>query len=218
KIEEGPTSSRIPSSSGRRYGEGYYRGLGGIARTLKSIGLIPRADDYTTACRRICGMIPEKLPTVRELEVMADATGLKTESAGEYLTCRYGKPGRQRKHVVLVITVDVKRRKLLSADAYVEGRGRSEAKTAAKMLAEVREKGKRVKRFYGDGAYDTNLVLSSLRDAESAVKIRTNATTYRSRGCKRRRDEVRKYHSLGYKRWKEQTGYGKRWGLRASFG
>ncbi|MFQ1020787.1 hypothetical protein [Tardisphaera saccharovorans] len=45
--------------------------------------------------------------------------------------------------------MDVRRRKLLAVDAYVEGRGHSEAKTAVKMLAGVREKGKRVKRFYG---------------------------------------------------------------------
>ncbi|MGC8632358.1 MAG: hypothetical protein ACP5UI_01075 [Thermoprotei archaeon] len=79
----------------------------------------------------------------------ADGTGLKTGSAGGYMTYRYGRPGRQKKHVVLVITVDVRRRKLLSADAYIEGKGDSEARTAAKMLAEVREKGKSVRRFYG---------------------------------------------------------------------
>ncbi len=66
------------------------------------------------------------------------------------------------------------------------------------MIAEVRKEGKTVKRFYGDGAYGTNLVFSSLKDAKSAVKIRENATTDRSRGSKRRRDKIRKYHSLGY--------------------
>ncbi|MFQ1021006.1 hypothetical protein [Tardisphaera saccharovorans] len=173
--------------------------------------MILRTDDCTIAWRRISGMVPEiRLPSAKELEIAADGTGLKTGSAGEYLTYRYGRPGKSRKHVLLVITVDVKRRKLLSADAYIEGRGHSEARTAVTMVAEVREKGKSVKKFYGDGAYDANLVFSSLRDAESAVKIRTNATTYRSRGSKRRRDEVRRYHSLGYKRWKEQTGYGRR--------
>ncbi|MGC8670973.1 MAG: hypothetical protein ACP5SK_04110 [Thermoprotei archaeon] len=33
----------------------------------------------------------------------------------------------------------------------------------------------------------------------------------------RRRDEIRKYHALGYKRWKEQTGYGKRWAVEGFF-
>ncbi|WP_449462589.1 transposase [Tardisphaera miroshnichenkoae] len=195
-----------------------YRGLEGIACALKSLRIIPRADDYTTAWQGISKMVPEiKLPSASELEVAADSTELKTGSAGEYMTYRYGKPGKKRKHVVLVITVDIKRRKLLGVDAYVEGRGRSEARTAVKMLANIRKKGKTVKKFYGDAGYDTNPVFSSLKDAESAVKIRENATTDRSRGCRRRRDEIRRYHSLGYKRWKEQTGYGKRWAVEGFF-
>jgi len=195
-----------------------YRGLEGIARALKAFHLIPRADDYTTAWHRISKMVPEiRLPSAKELEIAADGTGLKTGSADEYLTYRYGRPEKTKKHVLLVITVDGKRRKLLSADAYIEGRGHSEARTAVTMVAEVRERGKRIKRFYGDGAYDASLVFSSLRDAENAVKIRTNATTYRSRGSKRRRDEVRRYRSLGYKRWKEQTGYGRRWAVEGFF-
>jgi len=83
--------------------------------------------------------------------------------------------------VVLVITVDARRKKLLSAAVYVEGRGHSEARTAVNVLANIREKGKRVKGFYGDGAYDANLVFFSLKEADSAVEIMTNATTYRSR-------------------------------------
>jgi hypothetical protein len=88
------------------------------------------------------------LLSAKELGIAADGTGLKTGSAGEYITYRYGKPGRQRKHVVLVIT-GVNRRKPLGADAYVEERGHSETRTAVKMIAGIREKGKRVKRFYG---------------------------------------------------------------------
>ncbi|MGC8674589.1 MAG: transposase [Thermoprotei archaeon] len=149
-------------------------------------------------------------------KVAADDTGLKTGSAGEYLTYTYGKPRKHKKHVVLVITVDVKRRKLLSADAYIEGRGHSQVKTAVKAIADVREKGKKIRKFYGIDAYDTNLIFLSLKEAESAVKIRTNATTYRSRGCRRRRDEIRRYHALGYK-WRGETDYGMRWAVEGFF-
>jgi hypothetical protein len=63
-------------------------------------------------------MVPEiRLPSAKELEIAADGTKLKTGSAGEYLTYRYGRPGRQRKRVVLVITVDFRRGKLLGVDA-----------------------------------------------------------------------------------------------------
>ncbi len=186
-------------------------------------GISPQAREISPALnviawRRVSKMIPEvRLPSAKEIEMAADGTGLKTGSAGEYRTFRYGKPGKQRKHVVLVITVDIRHRKLLGADAYVEGRGHSEAKTAVRMIAEIRKEGKTVKKFYGDGAYDANLVFFSLKDAKSAVKIRENATTDRSRGSKRRRDEIRRYHALGYKRWKAETGYGKRWAVEGFF-
>ncbi len=41
------------------------------------------------------------------------------------------------------------------------------------MLAEVRKKGKNIKKFYGDGAYDANLFFSSLKDAEGALEGQT---------------------------------------------
>ncbi|MFQ1020788.1 hypothetical protein [Tardisphaera saccharovorans] len=49
------------------------------------------------------------------------------------------------------------------------------------------------------------------------MKIRENATTYRSRGSKRRRDEIRRYRALGYKRWKDETDYGRRWAVEGFF-
>jgi hypothetical protein len=52
-----------------------------------------------------------------------------------------------------------------------------------------------LKKFYGDGAYDTNEIFNLIGDAESAIKIRKirkNATTYRCKG-RRRRQEVRVY-------------------------
>ncbi len=56
-----------------------------IARALKLLRLIPRADDYITAWRRVSKMIPEvRLPSAKEIEMAADGTGLKTGSAGEY--------------------------------------------------------------------------------------------------------------------------------------
>ncbi|MGC8674590.1 MAG: hypothetical protein ACP5TI_05685 [Thermoprotei archaeon] len=45
-----------------------YRGLEGIACALKAFHLIPRADNYTTAWRRISRMMPEKLPSAKEVK------------------------------------------------------------------------------------------------------------------------------------------------------
>jgi len=85
-------------------------------------------------------------------------------------TARYGKPGRQGKHVVMVTTVNVGRRRLLGVDAYIKGKGNSEARTATRMLAEVRKR--RAEKSCGDGACDASLIFS-LRNTDGAFEGRT---------------------------------------------
>ncbi|NAY81836.1 MAG: transposase [Thaumarchaeota archaeon] len=56
----------------------------------------------------------------------------------------------------------------------------------------------------------------SIGDAESAIKIRKSATTYRYKG-RRRRQEVREYMKLGYKKWAKKVKYGLRWAIEGIF-
>ena len=63
---------------------------------------------------------------------------------------------------------------------------------------------------------DTNEIFNAIGEAESAVKIRKNATTYRCRGSRRRR-QVREYMKLGYKKWAKDTVYGLRWVIEGIF-
>jgi len=191
-----------------------YRGLEGIARSFVSLGLIPRYSDFSSIWYRIHTMIPEiSLPTADELEVASDGSGLKTNNAGEYRAFRYGEESKRKRHLIVVITADIKHRKLLKVDAHVEGEGESEPKIARKHLKSLKEGGKRVKKFYGDGAFDTNSLFDYLEASgiESAVKIRSNASNHYCRGSKRRRREVREYQRLGYEQWAGKKEYGMRW-------
>jgi hypothetical protein len=100
------------------------QGLEGIARSLASLGLIPEYNDYTTAWYRIYDMTPEiNLPTAEELEAATDGSGLKTNNAGEYRVFRYGEDSKRKKHLIVVITADVRHRKLLKVEAHIEGEG-----------------------------------------------------------------------------------------------
>ena len=192
-----------------------YRGLEGIARTLAKHGLIPEYNDYTTIWHRVHDMIPEiKLPTDKELEVATDGSGLKTNNAGEYRVFKYGEEEKtKKKHLVVVITADIKHKKLLKVEAHIEGEGESEPRIAEKHLKEIQEEGVDVKKFYGDGAFDANPLFDFLEKSkiESAIKIRKNASTDYCRGSKRRRKEIRVYRKLGYKQWREYKKYGMRW-------
>jgi hypothetical protein len=149
--------------------------------------LIPYHDDYTTIWHRVHGVRPEiKPPTYDEVEAGSDGTGLKTGNAGEYRTYVYG--NLRRKYVRVIITADVRTKKLLAVD--IEIGEVSELKVAAKHIELLKENGIKLKKFYGDGAYDTNEIFNVIGDAESAIKIRKNATTYRCRGSRRRRQGV----------------------------
>ena len=97
-----------------------YRGLEGIARKLAKFGLIPEYDDYTTIWHRIHNLKPEiELPDYDELEIGCDGSGLKTNNAGQYRIYKYGERTR-KKHLVVIITGDVRHKKLLDIEAYVK--------------------------------------------------------------------------------------------------
>ncbi|EQD50200.1 transposase IS4 family protein, partial [mine drainage metagenome] len=148
----------------------------------------------------------------------SDGTGMKTSNAGEYRIFRYGDPeARQRKHLVVVITADVRRKKVIGIEVHIEGKGHSESRTAVAHLRAATEKGFRVRKFYGDGAYDTRQMFAALQESGTApvIKIHRNAQTGRrhspGHGGWPRRRAVREYRKLGYRAWAEAKGYGMRW-------
>lgn len=195
-----------------------YRGLEGITRKLAEYHLIPHAPDYTTLWHRIHALAPPlRMPDYHDLELASDGTGLKTSNAGEYRIFRYGDPdAKRRKHLVVVITADVRRKKLMGIEVYIEGKGHSEPKTAAAQVAAAMERGYRVGKFYGDGAFDTAEMFDTLHvtGTEPVIKIRKNAQSYYRHspgGSRYRRREVKAYRKLGYRTWAEQKHYGLRW-------
>ena len=188
-----------------------YRGLEGIARKFKETGIIPQSDDYTTIWHRVSKFTPTiKLPTGKELDIGTDGTGMRMANGGVYREFKYGKKTGRKKYVVVTITADAKRKKLLDLDVHIEGEGDSEPKSAIRHIKKLRKAGNKIKRFHGDGKFDTNDVFDTLGDAKSAVKIRKNAKLRRTRS-KRRKAEIRKYRKLGYKKWSKRTHYGDRW-------
>jgi hypothetical protein len=127
---------------------------------------------------------------------------------------KYGdKDAKRRKHLVVVITADVRRKKLIGITAFTEGKGYPEPDSAIKHIDRAVEMGKRIVKFYGDGTYDTNLMFNSLHSHGIApvIKIRKNASPDRYAGNKYRRREVTDYKDKGYSRWADENNYGMRW-------
>ncbi len=123
-----------------------YRGLEGISRCLVKQDIIPEAEDYSTAWNRIHNFEPKiRLPSYRDLNISTDGTGMSPRNGGEYLEFRYGKKGR-KKYITVVVTVDVKHKKLLAVEAHVEGEGSSEPETGIMHGKRLVEKGYRIRR------------------------------------------------------------------------
>ena len=139
---------------------------------------------------------------------------MKTNNAGSYRITKYGDPdAMRRKHLVVIITADVRTKRIMGIESHVEGTGPSEPETAQKHVREAVMKGINVREFYGDGAFDTNDLFHLMHQigAKPVIKIRKNASTDHHRGSKYRRKAVREYREKGYRQWAEENNYGMRW-------
>ena len=184
-----------------------------MAREMAKYSLIPYFSDYTTLWHRIHNYKPEiDMPEYMDVEIASDGTGLKTSNAGVYRLKKYN-IRKKNKFIVVVITADVRTKKLLGLDVYVQGM-QSESMVVESHILELNKRGYRIKKLYGDGAYDNYRMFNLLSNmvAEPAIKIRKNASMghYNHKGKERRR-AIREYNNLGYKEWSKKKEYGKRW-------
>ncbi len=131
-----------------------YRALEGMARSLVNMGIKPQYGDYTT----IWHGIHDKMPVIdisglRYTEPGTDGTGMKTNNAGSYRIMKYGDPvAKRRKHLIIIITADVRTKNIIGIESHIEGNGLPEPETAGKHITEAVMKGVTVREFYGDGA------------------------------------------------------------------
>jgi hypothetical protein len=206
-----------------------YRGLEGIARKLSEFGLIPDYDDYTTIWYRLHKMKPEiELPDYDDLEPGSDGSGLKSNNAGQYRIFKYGERTR-KKYLVVVITADVKHKKLLHVEAHMEGEGPDEPKIGMKHVKKLIKKGKRIKKYYADGKFDTNYTFEQLEKfgIEALIPVYINASPSGSDPPRRRAVRTqfrlpdgpgrRKFHDTKVRRkkmqkkWRNKVKHGLRW-------
>lgn len=159
-----------------------------------------------------------QLPKLTNLELATYGSGLNTGNAGEYRIFRYKEPEAKRpKRLIVVITADVRRKKDFGIEVHIEGVGYSETEVAQRHLRAAVARGHRVRKFYGDGAFDTLAMFRALQEmaVEPVIKIARNAATWRRHsphpGGWPRRKAVREYRKLGYRASADTKGDGIRW-------
>ena len=121
----------------------------GIARSLVDLGIIPYYGDYTTVWSRIHDMRPDvNVSGMSYAEIGTDGTGMKTNNAGTYRITKYGDPdAKRRKHLVVIITADVKTKRIIGIDSHIEGDGISEPEAAMKHISGAVMKGMKIGKF-----------------------------------------------------------------------
>ena len=188
-----------------------FRGIEGITRQLVELDQLPDYNDYTCIFRRVTKIKTEfELPMGRDIEVACDGTGMTIVSGGAYRERTYGK--KRKKYIKVVITADVRRRKLLACEVSIEGEGDSEPETALKHIKKLKKKGKRIKKFWGDGGLDERSLINELakEKSEIAIKPRTKVTSDDPKSANRKK-LVDEHNKLGYKKWAKKKEYGMRW-------
>ncbi|BDB98597.1 hypothetical protein SACC_16140 [Saccharolobus caldissimus] len=82
----------------------------------------------------------------QSLEVIADATGICTNKGRQYITAKWGEDQHSK-----FLKMDNNEFNVVNAEVTS-----NEVETAVKTVKDLQDKGKKVKKFYGDKAYDAN--------------------------------------------------------------
>jgi len=109
-----------------------------------------------------------KFPEAND-QLEADATGISTNKGGQYIIAKWGKTKDSK---FLKIVIDKDELNVINAEVT-----NNEVETAVKTVKDLQDRGKKVKRFYGDKAYDANEVYNT--GVEVVVPPRENASTRR---------------------------------------
>ena len=185
--------------------EGFLIGLSKYIPKLK-------AADYTTIFKRLKKMDIE-LPLQEignDIIVALDSTGMKVSNRGEWIREKWKV---RRGWIKVHIAVDDKN-KQVTAISVTNEEIHDNAKFGELLensIKNVEAKGGKIIQANADAAYDSN---ESFMKAEKfgiipAIKVRKPPPTARSKNP--RKKYAKEYHGLGYEKWRDKYGYGKRW-------
>lgn len=187
------------------------RGLEGITRKLCEHEIIPAYNDFTTIFRRVKKTVIEfELPKEDNIFAATDGSGFKTGNNGTHMERLYGR--KRKKYIKVVITANPITKDLLKCDVSIEGEGDSEPETAQKHMQELIDNGKKIEKFWGDGAFDTLPLFNFLdkHNIDDAIKPRkTDTSDAPDSYCRKR--AIEKFKEKGYNKWAKEKKYGMRW-------
>ena len=190
-----------------------YRQLEGFSRGLNH--LVPRLPpaDYSGLRRRIVrlDLCIEMRSTDGPVVIAVDSTGVSVHKAGGWVERIHGK---KKRYVKVHFAVNVETKEVVAMEVTTDDVHDSRLLPS---LLEKAERGGRVSKVIGDGAFDSSDVYELLdsRGIEAAIKPRKNSRL--DTPSKARRKAVNLYRRLGHKSWVKRKGYGERWSVETAY-
>jgi hypothetical protein len=190
-----------------------YRGTEGFGRWVFGVMQLDLAvPGYTALCKRAKKLNIDILISRKKgkIDIIVDSTGLKVYGEGEWKMRTHGKSQRRtwrKLHLgVNAETQEIEAEVLTGNDCH-------DSQAVSPLLKRTRHK---LRRFYGDGAYDPWEVREELakRKAQQIIPPRKDAIIKRHGNSKEprlERDEaIRGIRQYGRKGWKKRIGYHRR--------
>lgn len=184
-----------------------YRALEGLMTGLSEMNFGFPVISYSQICRRVNALnisFPIKNNNIIFDDIVAsDATGIKVSNRGEWIRHKW----KVQRGWIKVTMLGNKNGKII--DVIVGTETMNENFALRKMLKLHHES---IGTVYGDGTYDTkaNFELCKQLKINPIFKIRKNASS-NANGSMFRKEFVREYKKLGYKKWSKKNKYGNRW-------
>jgi hypothetical protein len=192
-----------------------YRQTEGFLKALRRYDSRIEVPDYSTIDRRVNRLdvrLDEEDRYGDDLIIAVDASGIKVANRGDWMRHKWKV---RRGYLKIHIAVDVKRKKILALKVTDEKTG--DGGMLQPLVEETSEKGDKIAKAIGDGAYDTkrNFRYLAMNGIEPMIKVRRN-TSNRAGGYVVRKLAAQEYlHDP--KTWKRKHGYGQRWMVESAF-
>lgn len=185
------------------------RSIEGVTNALRKIKKLPAKNDHSTIGRRIiCLDFSLELPEGDDpLFLFADGTGFQVVEGGEYLREKYGKENRRWTQVVILGDPVTKEPVAIKVNSVQD----SEVKAVKEILTEKGLKMRKLAGFGGDGGFDEISLWNAIdsQGMQSAIKPDWNAK--RNSKSALRNCTVAFRNRVGYEKWADSVGYGRRW-------
>lgn len=184
------------------------RSLEGIVYALSKMNYNFPVISYSQINRRINALdltFPVQNDNIMFDDIVGcDGTGIKVSNRGEWMRQKW----KIRRGWIKVVTLANKKGKIIDVRVGIESLNEN---ISFREMLYIHHKS--IGKAFGDGTYDTieNFDLCRRLKIKPVFKIRENASVDNAHGSMFRKEHVKEYKKLGYKKWRKKKKYGNRW-------